>query len=83
MRKSALSEKDVLTPEEAIEYFNFSRRKWYSFLKEGKCKKFTALYGERKLILRAEFEKYLKDNPGVKEALANGRKGRSQTRFKA
>lgn len=83
MRKPALHEKDVLTPEEVIEYFNFSRRKWYSFLNEGKCKKFTALYGVRKLILREEFEKYLNDNPGVKEALANGRKGRPQTRFKA
>lgn len=74
MKKPPLGEKDVLNPEEAITYFGFSRRKFYRFLNEGTCKKFTALYGSRKLILRAEFEKYLAANPDVKEGLLNGRK---------
>ena len=45
MKKPPLGEKDVLNPEEAITYFGFSRRKFYRFLNEGKCKKITALYG--------------------------------------
>ena len=74
MRKPPLARKDALNPEEAIEYFGFSRRKFNRFLKEGKCKKYTALYGRRRLILRSEFEKYLEENPEVKEGLLNGGK---------
>ena len=74
MRKPLLEQKDVLNPEEAIAYFGFSRRKFYRFLKDGKCKKYTALYGSRRLILRDEFEKYLEENPEVKEGLLNGGK---------
>lgn len=52
MRKPSLAQKDVLNPEEAIEYFGFIRRKFNRFLKDGKCRKLTALYGKRRLILR-------------------------------
>lgn len=76
MRKPSLAQKDVLNPEEAIEYFGFSRRKFNRFLKDGKCKKYTALYGRRRLILRSEFEKYLEENPEVKEGLLNGGKSK-------
>lgn len=74
MKKPPLAQKDVLNPEEAIAYFGFSRRKFNRFLKDGKCKKYTALYGKRRLILRSEFEKFLEENPEVKEGLLNGRK---------
>ena len=39
MKKPPLGEKNVLNPEEAITYFGFSRRKFYRFLNEGKCKR--------------------------------------------
>lgn len=74
MRKPSLAQKDVLNPEEAIEYFGFSRRKFFGFLRDGKGKKYTALYGRRRLILRSEFEKYLEENPEVREGLLNGGK---------
>ena len=74
MERPSLGQKDVLNPEEAIEYFGFSRRKFYRFLKDGECEKYTALYGSRRLILRSGFEKYLEENPEVKEGLLNGRK---------
>lgn len=45
-------------------------------LREGKFQKYTALYGRRRLILRREFEKYLEENPEVKEGLLNGRKSK-------
>jgi len=66
-----LGEKEYLNPQEAIKYWNLSNRKFYEFLKSGPYK-FIALYGTRKLILRAEFDRYLKTHPEVKEALANG-----------
>jgi len=71
MRKPMLAEKDVLNPEEAIELFGLSRRKFYRLIKEEKQLGFVALYGSRKLIIRGEFEKYLETNPKVKEGLKN------------
>ena len=76
MRKPPPEQKDVLNPEEAVQYFGFSRRKFFRFLQDGKCKKYTALYGRRRLILRREFEKYLEENPEVKEGLLNGGKNK-------
>lgn len=70
MKKPALSEKDFLNPEEAIEMYGLSRRKFYRLLKEKNC--FTALYGSRRLVIRKEFEKYLDENPEEREALKNG-----------
>ena len=34
MAKPNLAEKDILNPEEAIRYWDFSRRKFYTFLEE-------------------------------------------------
>lgn len=67
-----LGEKEYLNPNEAIRHWNLSQRKFYAFLKKGPYS-FTALYGTRKLILRAEFDRYLKTHPNVKEALMNGK----------
>lgn len=76
MRKPQLAQKDVLNQEEAVQYFGFSRRKFFGMLREGKFKKYTALYGRRRLILWREFEKYLEKNPEVKEGLLNGGKNK-------
>lgn len=71
MKKTALSEKDFLNPEEAIELYGLSR-KFYRLLKEKKKNSFTALYGSRRLVIRKEFEKYLDENQEEREALKNG-----------
>lgn len=76
MRKPQLAQKDVLNLEEAVQYFGFSRRKFFGMLRDGKFKMYTALYGRRRLILRREFEKYLEENPEVKEGLLNGGKSK-------
>ncbi|MCR0391487.1 hypothetical protein MKD04_05695 [[Clostridium] innocuum] len=73
MKKPVPEQKDILNPEEAITCFGLSRRKFNRFLNNGKKYTFTALYGSRKLIIRTEFEKYLEQNPGVKEELKNGK----------
>ena len=59
-------------PEEAIRYWNFSRRKFHVFLEKTDGKDFIAYYKKRVLIIRLAFEQYLLKNPDVKEGLANG-----------
>ena len=59
MAKPNLGEKDILNPSETIDYFALSRRKFYDLLKNTDGEDFLAYYGERKLIIRVAFEKYL------------------------
>ena len=72
MSKPILEEKDILNPNEAIELFVLSRRKFYKLLKEKRKLGFLAMYGSRKLIIRSEFQKYLDKHPELKR---RGRKG--------
>ena len=73
MAKPNLGEKDILNPEEAIRYWDSSRRKFYAFLEETDGGDYLAYYKKRILIIRPAFEKYLLQNPKVKEELENGR----------
>ena len=66
MARPDLAEKDILNPSEAIDYFVLSRRKFYDLLKNTEGEDFLAYYGERKLILRVAFEKYLLHNPELR-----------------
>ena len=66
MSKPILEEKDILNPNEAIELFVLSRRKFYKLLKENRQLGFLAMYGSRKLIIRSEFQKYLYKHPELK-----------------
>lgn len=79
MRKPTLTEKDFLNPNEAIELFNLSRRKFYRLLNGEKQLRFIALYGNRRLIIRTEFEKYLESNPEAKEVLKNASRKNKNT----
>ena len=73
MARPDLREKDVLNPEEAIKYWNLSRRKFYQFLENTDGGDYLAYYKKRTLIIRLAFEQYLLKNPKVKEELINGR----------
>ena len=66
MAKPNLGEKDILNPSEAIEHFVLSRRKFYDLLKNTDGEDFLAYYGERKLIIRVAFEKYLLHHPELR-----------------
>ena len=68
MARPSLAEKDILNPSEAIEYFVLSRRKFYDLLNNMDGEDFLAYiyYGERKLILRAAFERYLHNHPELR-----------------
>ena len=56
MARPDLGEKDILNPEEAIRYWNFSRRKFYSFLEKTDGDDYLAYYKKRTLIIRLAFE---------------------------
>lgn len=63
-----LGEKEYLNPQEAILYWNLSAARFHRFLKEG-VHPFVAFYRKRKLILRCEFDRFLKENPETREWL--------------
>ena len=83
MAKPDLGEKDILNPEEAICYWNLSRRRFYDFLEQTDGGNFLVYYKKRKLIIRLAFEQYLLKNPKEQEELINGgsRKRKDQTRL--
>ena len=62
MARPSLAEKDILNPSEAIEHFVLSRRKFYDLLNNTDGE----YYGERKLILRVAFERYLRNHPELR-----------------
>lgn len=64
--KPQLKDKDVLTVQEAVEYFELSRRKFYALLKEEGLPFVAFYYNRRRLILRTEFAKYLEEHPEIK-----------------
>ena len=66
MVRPSLAEKDILNPSETIDYFVLSRRKFYDLLKNTDGEDFLAYYGERKLILRVAFERYLHNHPELR-----------------
>ena len=66
MSKPILEEKDILNPNEAIELFVLSRRKFYKLLKENRKLGFLGMFGSRMVIIRSEFQKYLVKHPDLK-----------------
>ena len=77
MSRIDLGRKDALNPQEAIEHFVLSRRKFYALIKQEGLS-FIAYYGERKLIIRNEFTKYLLEHPELRRK----EDGRSKKRQK-
>ena len=66
MKRATPESKEILNPSETIKYFGLSRRKFYSLLSEKKKHSFIVLYGSRKLIIKAGFEKYLNAHPELR-----------------
>ena len=67
--RPALETKAILNPGEAIQMYGMSARRFQSLLKSKRKLPFLALYHKRKLIIRAEFDKYLEEHPEEKEQL--------------
>ncbi len=79
MQRPNLDRKELLNPKEAIEYFGLSGRKFYQLLKQ-ESMFFLVYYGDRKLIIKSEFENYLLFHPELRKEERSGRpKKRQQT----
>ena len=73
LRRPKLEEKDLFNPEEAVEFYRLSRRKFIQLLNSDERLTFVALYRTRKLIIRSEYERYMDEHPEVREEIRNGR----------
>ena len=62
MAKIELGEKDLLNPNETILLFDLSSRKFLALIRSGTKLDFIAFYGDRRLIIRTIFEKYLDEH---------------------
>lgn len=78
MSKPRLEDKEYLNPNEAIDLFVLSRRKFYKLLQDNKHLDFMAMYGTRRLIVRTDFERYLKAHPELRRRENYGRKTRDE-----
>lgn len=67
--RAPLETKAILNPGEAIELYGMSARRFYRLIHGKRKLPFLALYKKRKLIIRADFDKYLEDHPEEKEYL--------------
>ena len=67
--RPALETKEILNPGEAIQLYGMSARRFQRLLQSKRKLPFLALYHKRKLIIRAEFDKYLEEHPEEKEQL--------------
>ena len=72
MKRPSLAEKDLLNPSEAAELFALSRRKFFRMLDQAEGLPFVTMYRKRILIIRSEFEAFLRFHPETREALKNG-----------
>lgn len=79
MNKPNLEEKDFLNPNEAIDLFGLSRRKFYKLLQKNKKLDFLAMYGTRRLIVKDDFERYLKTHSELRRRDNYGGKIRNET----
>ena len=67
--RAALETKAILNPGEAIQLYEMSARRFYRLIQQRRKLPFLAMYHKRKLIIRAEFDKYLEEHPEEKEHL--------------
>lgn len=71
--KPQIEKKDVLTVQEALMYYQLSRRKFYALLHEEGLTFLVFYYDGRRLLIRKEFEKYLNMHPELRRRGYNDR----------
>ena len=72
LKRAQLEDKSIFNPEEAIVFYDLSRRKFKKLL-EAEELPFVAFFKKRKIIIRDEFEEYMEDHPDIMEDLRNGK----------
>jgi excisionase family DNA binding protein len=74
LKRVMLEDKSIFNTEEAILFYDLSRRKFKKLLEGDEELPFIALFRKRKIIIRSEFEEYMKKNPEIMEDLKNGKR---------
>jgi hypothetical protein len=73
LKRAQLEDKSIFNPEEAIVFYDLSRRKFKKLLEGEEELPFVAFFKTRKIIIRDEFEEYMEDHPEIMEDLKNGK----------
>ncbi len=73
LKRAQLEDKSMFNPEEAIIFYDLSRRKFKKLLEGEEELPFVAFFKTRKIIIRDEFEEYMEDHPEIMEELKNGK----------
>ena len=73
LKRAQLEDKSIFNPEEAIVFYDLSRRKFKKLLEGEEELPFVAFFKTRKIIIRDEFEEYMEDHPEIMEDLRNGK----------
>ena len=69
LKRVMLEDKSIFNTEEAILFYDLSRRKFKKLLEGDEELPFIALFRKRKIIIRSEFEEYMEKNPEIMEDL--------------
>lgn len=71
--KPQIEDKATMTVQEAVAYYELSRRKFYDLLHQPGLKFLVFYYDGRRLIIREEFEKYLEEHSEIRRRGFDGR----------
>ena len=73
LKRAQLEDKSIFNPEEAIIFYDLSRRKFKKLLEGEDELPFVAFFKTRKIIIRDEFEEYMEEHPEIMEDIKNGK----------
>lgn len=82
MKRVPVDEKELITVDEAIFFYNLIVVRFRKLMKESDLGFTVRYFGNRTLIIREKLEKYLEEHPEVRRDV-NGRKSSCQKRQKA
>ena len=70
LKRAQLEDKSIFNPEEAIAFYDLSRRRFKKLLEGEEELPFVAYFKKRKIIIRDEFEEYMEDLKNGKKQLS-------------
>ena len=83
MKRVPVQEKELITVEEAMSYYNLIVVRFRKLVKEENLSFTVRYYGKRTLLIRKELEKYLEEHPEVRRDSRGWKKFRSEARQEA
>lgn len=83
MKRVPVQEKELITVEEALNYYNLIVVRFRNLIKEENLSFTVRGFGNRILIIRKELEKYLEEHPKVRRATNGWKKYKTEARQEA